>query len=59
MSPERKREIARMGGKATPAYARSFRDKTLAQRAGRLGGLKSQANRRARRRALDPNKDQS
>lgn len=39
MSPERRREIASLGGKAVPAHERSFsKDRTLAATAGRAGG---------------------
>lgn len=40
LSPERMREIARMGGKSVPAEKRSFsQDPELAARAGKKGGL--------------------
>lgn len=39
MTPERRREIAQMGGKAIPAEKRSFsRNRDLAREAGRKGG---------------------
>ncbi len=39
MSPERRREIARMGGKSVPSSSRSFsQDRQLAAAAGRKGG---------------------
>ena len=39
LSPERRREIARLGGKAVPADKRAFaRDANLAASAGRVGG---------------------
>jgi uncharacterized protein len=39
MSPERQREIARMGGKSVPSEKRSFsQDRDLASKAGRKGG---------------------
>ena len=39
MTPERRAEIASMGGKALPANKRAFsQDKGLASRAGRIGG---------------------
>jgi hypothetical protein len=39
MTPERRREIARLGGRAVPAEKRSFStDPTLASSAGRKGG---------------------
>jgi uncharacterized protein len=40
MSPERRREIARMGGKSVPAESRAFsKQRDLAYKAGRKGGL--------------------
>jgi len=42
MSPERQREIARMGGKSVPAAKRSFfQNRDLASEAGRKGGQAS------------------
>lgn len=39
MSPEKRREIARMGGKSVPAEKRSFsQDAQLAAKAGKKGG---------------------
>ena len=39
MSPEKRREIARMGGKSVPAEKRSFsQNSNLAMSAGRKGG---------------------
>lgn len=39
MSPEKQRELARMGGKSVPAEKRSFsQNRGLAARAGRKGG---------------------
>lgn len=39
MTPEQRRKIASMGGKAVPAEKRSFsRDKALAVRSGQKGG---------------------
>ena len=39
MSPERRREIARLGGKAVPPEKRSFsKDRQLATCAGSIGG---------------------
>jgi general stress protein YciG len=39
MTPERRSEIARLGGKSVPAEKRQFsRDTDLASRAGRVGG---------------------
>jgi len=46
MSPERQREIARMGGSSVPAEKRSFsQDRTLASTAGRKGGEHSKGAR--------------
>lgn len=40
MSPEKRREIARLGGKAVSAEKRSFsKDRALAAAAGKKGGL--------------------
>jgi general stress protein YciG len=42
MTPERQREIARMGGKSVPAEKRSFsQNRDLAAEAGRNGGSTS------------------
>lgn len=39
LSPERRREIAAMGGKSVEPQERAFsKDRTLAARAGRVGG---------------------
>jgi uncharacterized protein len=39
LSPERRREISRMGGKSVPVEKRSFfQDPSLAAQAGRVGG---------------------
>lgn len=38
MTPERRRELASMGGKAVPASKRTFTDKKRASEAGRKGG---------------------
>jgi general stress protein YciG len=47
MSPEKRREIASLGGKSIPAERRSFsRDPELAAAAGRKGGLARAAARR-------------
>jgi general stress protein YciG len=44
MSPERRREIGAKGGAAVPADRRSFsQDRTLAARAGAIGGSASPA----------------
>lgn len=37
-SPERRREISAMGGRAVPAEKRSFNNRELAVEAGRKGG---------------------
>lgn len=40
MTPERRREISSLGGKAIPAQKRSFsQNRELAREAGRKGGL--------------------
>ncbi len=42
MSPEKRREIARLGGKSIPAEKRSFaQNRILASKAGRNGGRRS------------------
>lgn len=38
MTPERRREIQSMGGKAVPPEKRAFNDRTLARHAGKRGG---------------------
>jgi general stress protein YciG len=44
MSPERRREIASLGGKSIPAESRSFsKQRALASKAGQKGGRKSGA----------------
>lgn len=49
LTPERRLEIARMGGAAVPAEKRSFaRDQDLAREAGRRGGTNTHLNRTAR-----------
>ena len=41
MDPDRRKEIARLGGARVPAELRSFsQDKDLAREAGRKGGLR-------------------
>jgi general stress protein YciG len=40
MTPERRREVQSMGGKAVPADKRAFNDRTLARHAGKRGGNK-------------------
>ena len=48
LSPERRKEIASMGGKAIPAEKRAFsRDPGLAARSGKKGGRAVPAERRA------------
>lgn len=50
MSPEKRREIAAMGGASVPADKRSFsKDKDLAAAAGRKGGETERAVRRGRK----------
>ncbi len=47
MSPERRIELARLGGKAVPAHKRSFaRDRGLAISAGTKGGQHSSSGSR-------------
>jgi general stress protein YciG len=47
MDVERRREIARKGGKSVPDEKRSFaQDRTLAAEAGRKGGRRTQRDRR-------------
>ena len=47
MSPERRREIASMGGKSIPDANRAFsKQRDLAREAGRKGGLAMHRNRR-------------
>jgi uncharacterized protein len=57
LSPERRREIARLGGMSVPPDRRSFsRDPDLAARAGAAGGAKSRGGGRppgGRRKADD------
>ena len=49
MNPERRREIARKGGKSVPDEKRSFtQDRTLAAEAGRKGGRQTQSGRTTR-----------
>ncbi len=48
MSPERRREIARMGGASVPADKRTFSvDRKLAIKAGQKGGAHVTAEKRA------------
>ncbi|MEK4035325.1 KGG domain-containing protein [Methylocystis sp. IM2] len=48
MSPERRSEIARMGGKSVPAAKRAYsQDTELAVAAGRKGGLSVNPAKRA------------
>lgn len=48
LSPERRREIASMGGKSVPVEKRSFsRDRKLAATAGKKGGLAVPPEKRA------------
>jgi general stress protein YciG len=47
MSPERRREIAALGGKSIPAEKRTFsKDRDLAKRAGRAGGVATPGQKR-------------
>ena len=47
MDAERRREIARKGGKSVPDEKRSFtQDRTLAAEAGRKGGRQTQSGRK-------------
>jgi len=47
MDPERRKEIARMGGASVPSEKRSFsQDRTLARDAGRKGGENSYRSRK-------------
>ena len=49
MDAERRREIARKGGKSVPDEKRSFtQDRSLAAEAGRKGGRQTQSGRTAR-----------
>lgn len=48
MSPEHRKEMARIGGRAVPAEKRSFaKDRSLAREAGRRGGMKSRSKEEA------------
>ncbi|MDB5422299.1 MAG: stress-induced protein [Brevundimonas sp.] len=48
LSPERRKEISRLGGGAVPAEKRSFaQDRSLARNAGKLGGKKSRPSKEA------------
>jgi general stress protein YciG len=48
MTPEKRRRIASMGGKAVPAESRSFsKDRKLASAAGRKGGMLVLASNRS------------
>lgn len=48
MDAERRREIARKGGKSVPDEKRSFaQDRSLAAEAGRKGGRRTQSSRKA------------
>jgi general stress protein YciG len=48
MSPEKRKAIAALGGKAVPSEKRSFsQSKELAVNAGRAGGLKVEPSKRA------------
>jgi uncharacterized protein len=48
MTPERRKEIAAMGGRAVPKYKRTFRkNRALARAAGRKGGTNVPAEKRS------------
>lgn len=48
LTPERRREIAAMGGRAVPKYKRTFRkNRELAKAAGRKGGLNTPPEKRS------------
>lgn len=48
MDPEKRREIARIGGRSVPKEKRSFsKDRTLAREAGRKGGMATQPEMRS------------
>ena len=48
MTPERRKEIARMGGKSVPAEKRAFStNKDLAAKAGHIGGKKVRPTKRS------------
>jgi uncharacterized protein len=48
MDPEKRRQIASMGGKSVPAEKRSFSaDPALASKAGRIGGQRVSAEKRS------------
>ena len=48
LTPERRREISSLGGKAVPREKRSFsQDRELASTAGRMGGLAVPGSKRS------------
>ncbi len=54
LSPERRREIARMGGQSVPPEKRAFaRDVALAAKAGSIGGAAAPAENRMFRKDKD------
>ena len=55
MDPEKRRLIQSMGGKAVPAEARAFSDRTLAAAAGKMGGLRRR--KRAAKAVVTPEED--
>lgn len=49
VSPERRAEISRMGGKSVPSHNRSFaKDRDLASRAGTIGGQSGTGPRKSK-----------
>lgn len=55
MDPEKRRQIASMGGKAVPPEKRAYTNREIASSAGKIGGSNRAANMRAKRTA--PNDD--
>lgn len=48
LPPDRRKEMARIGGRAVPPEKRSFAlDRSLAREAGKRGGMKSRSNKEA------------
>ena len=45
MSPERRREIASLGGRSVPKEKRAFSDRQLARSAGKLGAKAKHASK--------------
>ncbi|NBW07005.1 MAG: stress-induced protein [Caulobacteraceae bacterium] len=46
MTPERRTEVAKMGGAAVPSEKRAFSDPDLARKAGSVGGKSTQGKTR-------------